>query len=798
MNNYFYGEITVTNDITGKIISPKDILFTVEGSSITLSFSDSLIVTTSDLDNEGNPISYQIFHKFDREILWDFGDGTTIKGLNASHSYKQPGTYSITCTCFDINGIPYQNNFPKATQAVVVKDILNTATVFSDEYLLKVKNGLLTNIFAGQTVEVGEILVTLDKAIEKNVPIKTFVTNSNCTNIFDSTLKTPFQHLLPYNTFLTPENEPALSFMPNYKDVFVSFLVENDDIILDFYILDLNLSDISEKIPIILNADIPYTYRTNYINSLDNIQDIKSFYTGKTGIVSIFYKDDLPSKNVNIFFALDQDYFPDSNILISKNIINTVSIGTSLEIKKNKLTGNEIIFYSTNGLTTAKNTIDSPLYDLSLTNNNFSFDRAKYCGVESPFIIRIISNKENPYFIKDLILSDVKVNSIFPLNSSLVTIYNTFTTETNELYTNLGSCFCSIIPGNETDNNLGSVTLEFLLEDYDNTSLKYELNINNLTYINFESFKNKDSKFYLNPEQNYIDYSAEEAWDVYKTHPLFEDIPILDNYMISILKNSNLLQNIINKGWNFVDDIGNINTCSIKNLISILDSIDLKIDLYNNENFSKPDIINQLLKIFSISHSRLIGTTLKIEDEFETFDNLPGKNRGELIPLSEKIYIPITDGKYQWPKLVCYDRFDKSYRVLNTALLEYVPDSPIKTDINGKYFQIIDYFKGWGWGLLLGDLEYYNYYPLSPNKNDRLIFSLLTKGASLIKAEEQINKFYQFYHYINTDIYKVENSYLKPDTISDNVKDYNLWYKADGSIDRLLYKTLIENLNLNV
>lgn len=799
MSNYFYGEITVTNNITHQPMGNNDLLFTIEGSSITLSMSEDLIVSTSDLDGDGNAISYPIFKKFDREILWDFGDGTKIRGLTATHSYKQPGTYSITCTCFDADGNPYRNNFPKATQAVKVIDILSTTLVYTEDYLTKVNAGLLSNVHAGETIEIAEVLATLDKVITENVPVKCYTAKSNSKNIFDLESGTSFQHLLPYNTFLDSKNEPVLSIIPNYKDVYVLLSLVNGKIKLNLYILDPDYTEGTQFDQLLLDNSIPYEYETFIINDLSEIDSENYYFIGKTGKATIFYRDDLPAESIETTFVLDQDYFPNTNILLSKNIINLVSIGTSLEIKENSLSGNEILFYSTNGLTTAEGTKDSPIYDLSLSNNKFSFDRAKYLGIETPFVLRVISNKDNPYFIKDIKIKSIFVdnNLIVPENSAIITIYNGFVSILDKLYTNFGSCFCSLIPNLETQDVKSSFTLYVTLEDNSNNTYDYQLTIDNLTYIDFNSFTNTESKYYLDPKQNYINYSAEDAWEIYKTHPLFEEVPVLDDYMISILKNKDFLQNIINKGWNFVDDVANINTCSIKNLISILDSIDIKIDLYNNENFSKPDVINQLLKIFSISHSRLIGTTIKEDDEFETWDKLAGKNRGTEIPLDEKIYIPKVNGKYIWPKIICYDRYAQEYNVLNTALLANVPDSPIKTDENGDYFQIVDYFKGWGWGLLLGDLEYYNYHILAPRKNDKLILNLLVKSPDLIKAKEQISKFYQFYQYIDTSNTRIENSYLKPETISENIKDYNIWYKDDGSMDRLLYKTLVENLNLN-
>lgn len=792
MSNTFKGRITITNDLTNQEYNPvSDVIFTVSGSTVTLSFNDNQIVETSDLDESGNPISYQIFKKFDREILWDFGDGTKIKGLTATHTYKNPGSYSVTCTCFDADENPYKNSYPKAEQTIKVVDILPTIISYTSAYLKKVEAGLLKNVYAGQQIEVAEVIATLDKSITNKVPIKCHAVKAGATNIFDLPPNNPYQHLLPYNTFLDEDNEPTLSIIPEYKDVYVVFDYSNDSgLILNLYIINPEMTALTEVEPLIVDSSIKYICNTLMVPSLDSISTLNYYHIGQSGKASIKFQDDLPSSQDELTFVLDTDYFPDDNVLLGKNTINLVSIGTSLEIKQNN--PNKLnIFISTNGLTTADNSDEHPIIDISLENNTFSFCRAKYLGIDSPFVIRLIADNYGYYFIKDIAIKEIIGNC----ENAFVEFYTGLESVLGIPYTSMGSCFGTLKPLVETDELTSTFNLSV---SWEGTSLqKSNLSIDNLTFIDLKSFSNKDSKYYLDPKQDYTEYSAKEIWNIYKTHPVFENLPFLDQYMLGIFESDNFLEKVINKGNNFVNDFGNINTCSIISLVSICESLNLTLDLYNNENFSQPESINRLLKILSINHSRLIGTKFKVKDEFETLDKLPGKNRGPQYNLTEKIYIKTVNGKRIWPIIVCYDRFAKQYFLLNTALLEKVRKSPIKTDEQGEYFQLIEYFKTWGWNLLLGDFEKELFNIISPNKNLYQMLNLLASEPIEDKAREQLNKFYYFYQYIDTNETDIHNSYLKPETISDNIKDYNTWYKADGSIDRLLYKTLIENLGLN-
>lgn len=320
MSNTFKGRITITNDLTNQEYNPvSDVIFTVSGSTVTLSFNDNQIVETSDLDESGNPISYQIFKKFDREILWDFGDGAKIKGLTATHTYKNPGSYSVTCTCFDADENPYKNSYPKAEQTIKVVDILPTIISYTSAYLKKVEAGLLKNVYAGQQIEVAEVIATLDKSITNKVPIKCHAVKAGATNIFDLPPNNPYQHLLPYNTFLDEDNEPTLSIIPEYKDVYVVFDYSNDSgLILNLYIINPEMTALTEVEPLIVDSSIKYICNTLMVPSLDSISTLNYYHIGQSGKASIKFQDDLPSSQDELTFVLDTDYFPDDNVLLGK------------------------------------------------------------------------------------------------------------------------------------------------------------------------------------------------------------------------------------------------------------------------------------------------------------------------------------------------------------------------------------------------------------------------------------------------------------------------------------------------
>lgn len=774
-------KITVKNDITEKPVSIFEPVFTIPLSTVSVSIEDT-----------------SIFSEVDKEILWDFGDGTVVRGKTAKHYYKEPGTYYINCTFFDKEGNAHENTHAPTDHTVVVKDILDTGLRFTEEFKAACNPeegpGAFENIYAGSTNKVAELIAVLGSQIKKDVPIKLTVDNSTTASIFDFTSKTKYRHLLPYHSFYDKDNNPIQEIIPVYKDVFVS--LEEKDLFtntvvfrLHFYIVD----KAKEIKPDYINASFNgyITPAIDIIDSEEDIEDDVYYHVGRIGYSEIYFKDDLSSNHDNLFYVLDQEYFEDDNILLSKDSINLVSVGLTLEIKENVLKGDEIIFVSTNGLTS-----NNDITKLSIEDNIYSFECAKFIGVEAPFVIRLIANTKNPYFIKDVDISNIKINYnlINPPNSCNIDIkLNAESDLDNKKYTSMGSIMGSIMPRIETVSVPTSFCVSFNVG-----SKRFEANVDGLTFIDIKSFSDKDSQYYLDPKQNGEDFSVYDFWKTYQTHSVFQDKPVLDKYIYALFESGDFLKSIIDKGYNFTDDMGNIETCSIKNLLSIYDSIGNTIDMYNKENFNKPTDIGTLLKIISIRHNKLIGSTIKTSDEFELEDGIPGKNRGKEIGLTDndKIYIPEVSGVVKWPKIVCYDKFAKQYTVLNTAILEKSIDNEtiFHEDENGRYILLNEYFSTWGWNLLLGEYEYGEGNILTPSKNP-YITELLTSKVNFVKAGQNIGKFYRFYEYIETDDTEVRDSYLEVDTISDNIKDYNKWRANDGSIDRLLYKALIENLN---
>lgn len=707
-------QIVLTTNLTDSVLPAGSNVYNLPGVQITASVAD--------------------VSPYDSIILWDFGDGTKIKGKTASHSYKAVGQYYITCTFYNSDGQPIRN-----TESVLINVVSPFETYIT--YTNKFKQTLGSSsleILAGQQFEAGSFIAYNGAEVEKPAPISCYSTVEN--NISASEI---YHHLIPTFNFYK-DNNTCTEILPAYCDAYVSFTsgtvnlyVFNSANLTDEELAEINLFRLMDGVNCVKHL----------ITDLSDISE-EYYYIGRVGFASVDYRADYPISSLNLSFVFNKEYLPTSGLL-NGEVINLVSLAYTTSIKANTIDTSEKLFYSINGLTTS-----SDISLLGISNNKYSFNNAKYVGIQSPLIVRIISEKNSQHFVKDYVITNVELT---PVNLSEDVINISYELK----YSNVGCALCYITADKEIDNISFLLTITYS-DLAGNTAVK-QTQINNICFIDLDNFKNPSSKYYLDPQEKHTKITGSDIWEVYKTHSMFDSVPQLDNCIKAIFDGGNLMQNIINKGYSFVDDFGNIETANIKALISLFNYLGITTEVYDIDNFSKPNVISKLMQIFSIKHSKLIGSTYTKLDEFVDEYNMPGRNLGKKLTEYSVIYL---DGE-NWPSLVAYDKFAKQHIKINTILAKGSPDIALYSGSNGSlYFEIKEYTKNWGWGLLANNVD-------------------------------ELFQLYDLYYYKEAKETDIVGSYLESDTISNNIKDYNTWVKTDGSIDRLLYKTFIETLGLN-
>lgn len=216
---------------------------------------------------------------------------------------------------------------------------------------------------------------------------------------------------------------------------------------------------------------------------------------------------------------------------------------------------------------------------------------------------------------------------------------------------------------------------------------------------------------------------------------------------------------------NFVSNIGDIDYCNLKALISMFNSLDINFEEYNQQF---PPSLTRLIDILTVSPSRQMVRYNQYQDNFDNkgfaSKTVFGKNKGEVLPINSTVLHTGLSSKY----ILAYERFSENYSLINTNILS-ATDVDYKTD---NSYALSSYNNSWGWGLVLPD-------------------GLSGTG---------ISDFYDFFDYDNTiegsliddfiDYANTNCTYLQSVTAIDQITG------KDGIADHLLQYNLYNNCGL--
>lgn len=222
-----------------------------------------------------------------KRLVWDFGDGTRVESITASHSYDKPGRYKVTCYLYDENGTSYLDTF---SSKVNIKDYIEDRLTISANTTLSANTGQLQSP------------ITINRynsyrSVKNNLPSIVAYSSAGADNDYfrnnydDET----YGHLKPYSSFV--------------QTLTTSGIVENIDV--DSIITD--------------NTSVYIKLSGAEIVSVDKT-DPEAFYAGLTGTADVYFRSDFPGI-YNLTFGYKQgDIF---------KYANTTNYGLSTVIESN-------------------------------------------------------------------------------------------------------------------------------------------------------------------------------------------------------------------------------------------------------------------------------------------------------------------------------------------------------------------------------------------------------------------------------------------------------------------------------
>ena len=673
-----------------------------------------------------------------KRIVWDFGDGTVVETVTATHAYTEPGQYKVTCYLYDRNGEGYYDIF---TQKVNVYNYLMdyitlsasntsgitlTAGKYTDPVLVQISTSWQyylepnepvkqeDNFFAPPStkqVSTSSIVDLYNFNIEKPISIITFLSGASALNYFDNGYNnTHYGHLYPYSsTFIQQE---GINGVTEFVEVSA-----------------INITSTPIYIKLSGSAIVNTTK-----------DDEGSFFCGTTGTQLIYYKDDFPSTITNVLLGFDGG--------VIKSNTNTTTVGFKATVVKN--TDYDSMSITANGLDS-----EGTLPVL------FPIDKNKFAASKIGVVIKV-KDSDN-FTVKDIPLIQ------YPSDFVLFTLTDGMNQYNIDISSDFGS-LSSLDAGGFWKGYIVPIINNFT----ENVYISAVVNVGG-TIISGTSntFNVYPSGGYYNIAKVGEDVDFKLNFKEIATQPLFLDKKVLFNdFLGTIFGDINSIQDSIGKVTyekitNFVDNNAVLDYSNIDQLLSILESLNEKDIKFSSINFNAPKELKRLVDLLSINHSKLFGTQNKFKENFKTLgyldSSLYGKNLGEEITIS----YTVTAGQ----DIVAFEKYSGNYKLLNT----YSPlcATSVSLSSNNTY-ALSAYNNTWGWGLILppGSVEvtmplYYIFYKYKPGIEG-------TITGSIINFEDS-----------NT-------------TLSFNNSSYSEWSEESGIISNIVAQKLYNKLNLFV
>lgn len=743
--------------------------------------------------------------QFRKIVRWDFGDGTQIEGYEATHCYKIPGKYRISCTFYDIDRKGIDNAY---SITVIVKQVIPSMLQF--DFNIGDSIAFKPEVHCSAVEQIARINASLSNNVKNEVDIiakRIYEAGEKENPTWDEVKDLPFPHLRKYYSFLTNKKEyynnterlwdekivPTNRYTPEYDDIYGKFLVKNGEIVFDSYYVNpykatQNLSTLDIIDP---NSDITLSdedgkpiekYISYSIKPVSTLSEIPNGYifAGKKGIVDIYYKNDfLSDKNVVSFFFDVDNIALESDIQSAPNYLNMMPLGIEFAIVKNNI--EDIDFALTlNGFVTSFEEVDK-LVQLSLLKN---YD---FTALLIPYIKKSVLNyyiheqTEEPLLHenKKLIFSEYNVEDYFIGNYYIPKDF---------IFSN---AYLQLLYGDDNDSLIESVPYENA--DYVrafkilcNKILNAKFTINNKSInINHNIY---DLDEVIIPTEKKYHQDIDKLIDVYTPHPVFDDANNLKGILSNLFKTGDMLNYVLTKGKNFFDDHVNIKSSYVEDFLQTLTMMGQDISEYATTNFDGVNEIKDLTRILTMNHSELIGSNIDEAYDIKITSASKGKHVGERIYVDDILYV-LTENKFEGDKRFAQGKITKIERIEDKKKVTYNTVEPVaiiivddysgqsriasfagieprKTENGEGVYCIADYDESWGWNLLL---------PENWQEAD--------KGKI-------INSYYSFYLLIPPMKKERIGNFLDESTITDEITDPKNWDDEDGITFRQLQKVI--------
>ena len=727
--------------------------------------------------------SYKNTYK--NNVRWDFGDGTIVVGPTATHYYKTPGKYNISCTLYKLNDTPVENT---EVLPIIVKEIIPSELKF-----LNIDKSWKDSISCCKNNNLGKIQVTISNNISSEPRVSAIRRwkegDTKEPSYFDISPNI-YYHRDKYYTFLEKQEvrsigsidsnfiqsflRPVTSYKPEYIEIYGYFsynskvelnayIIGNKDIISQ---LELDMINPSDKATKVLTSE---RAKINIININDKKNlPAQATLIGKVAIIDIWYKNDFVGKSDDLVFEFDKDTFKFKNEPASSDFyLNIPPLGKTVYIGFENNEKNLIQALTSNGLFNSEYIFNS--------DKRFNINSESALKIENHLIYNLYLDYEievyNSYFIlNDSLENGDKTYNLYKQHRLLYELKSD--TPDNLKLNQIGVYGDSDSGESESDDSNSYIDLYHIKPISERGfRLQYEANNKTINFLSCNKITSLEKLVLPSEKQSGVD--AKKVLETYMQHPMYDDTPNLKIFLDDIFNRNNMLSYITTKGLNILNDNVNYKTCYLNKFLSILEMMDEPATYFDMSSFDKINDLKELVRILTMNYSDLFGNVLSNEFDIRIGYTYKGYNVGEQLE-PDDIYlceiITDEDGSSRPGDIVAIRRGKKilplstktPYLVLKddfsfeTSLVGFVGVTPSSIETfedqteewKAKHewtelyaFDLNDYNKSWGWVLNLPEEfatkdnkplfidAYYSLYLFNPNTPQIRKYNFLSENT---------------------------------------------------------------------
>ena len=671
-----------------------------------------------------------------KQLLWDFGDGTTSNGLIGVHNYKFPGVYEVRLIVYNRQGEAITNSYIPGLTAYdfIYDDLINDAPS-----TFEVKAGHF------------EYFDILRQNSWRTVPANN--SSDYTVNLYVSGTLDPFIDLDSYNSSQWSQ------------------LIQNSR-----FLEKLVAGDAYENIPV---TSIATTSTLIYVNKNATGEYVRcssidsgAVIAGSTGYATPYFTSDIPknylssgSSPVIIFTTLDNRKIVDEGT-IDKNLVNlkgtnyfntSPAVIADTRIRYNPATK---ISFSTNGIDTQGDAILS----------TFDIPAISWQNTKIPFIAKLedsdnFSTKFYPTLTAGTFGVDYNISLSAISNNAILpgTFHSDFTSAAPM---DVGGYFKGYFVTSVTATNVKIVAatrvndpLYYSVSGF-NVSAAVRTVTGESNLFNIFSFNGRYGIAKINEGFDFGNFLGNQRYAEYQYNNEY-----FDNFLLllsaglghSTSKPYEFGKTVYEKIANFTDNNSNVDKANIQGLVSMCNEVGFRLEPVNYEY---PPQIKRVVDILSISHNGLFGNTNTFNADFNrhnsTSSNFATNIGTELSVLTSTFPVSAS--------IVVYEKFSGINRLVRTAKLSGV-------DLN-DILPLSTYSSTWGWAIPV--------------------------PSHIVGTE--IGSYFKFFNYISTPEGSIKNSVIdwndSTTTLSFYTNSYIDWAKDDGIVDNIINYELTKGLRL--